>query len=139
MKFNGANQCFQELISNFLPLTVFSLYVYLGNEMTMSQTVLTSIMLNKVKDNLRHATHVYEMFKELIESMQKIHKYYASDEVQTNIVKSLKDDKNDTALKVKGNFSWGFEKGKDEDEKEGEKSAEKKDEAEKEGDKKDTK
>ena len=141
MKFNGCNQCFQEMISNFLPLAVFSTYVYLGNEMSMSQIVLTSIMLNKFKDRLRHATHIYEMFKELAEAMEKIHKYYASDEVQSNIVKNTKDDKNNIALKVKGNFSWGFEKKKDEDEKEKDKEVENKEEkdTEKEKGEKDTK
>ena len=112
-----------------LPLSVFSLYVYLGHEMSMSQIVLTTIMLNKVKDNLRNAVHIYEVFKELTESMQKIHKYYASDEVQPNVVRNIKDDKNNTALKIKGNFSWGFEKQKDKDEKEKEEKKDAKQEA----------
>ena len=58
MSFNGFNECFQELIENFLPLVVFSVYVYMGNTMTMSQIVLTTIMLQKVKNNCRHLTHI---------------------------------------------------------------------------------
>ena len=72
-------------------------------------------MLNKVKDKCRHATHVYEMFRELLDSMKKIQKYYAADEVQSNIISSTKNDKSDIALKLKGNFSWGFEKAEGED------------------------
>ena len=130
MSFNGVNECFQELINNMLPLSVFSLYVYLGNEMSMSQIVLTTIMLNKVKDKCRHATHVYEMFKEVTDSMKKIQKYYASDEVQASIVRNVKDSNNNTALRLKGNFSWGFEKqekDKEEDEESEKKGDEKKD------------
>ena len=78
--------------------------------MSMSQIVLTTIMLNKVKDKFRHATHIYEMFKELSESMIKIQKYYAMEEVQSNIITNAKDEKSDIALKLKGNFSWGFDK-----------------------------
>ena len=36
MSFNGLNSCIQELITNFLPLCVFSVYVYRGNAMSMS-------------------------------------------------------------------------------------------------------
>ena len=67
-------------------------------------------MLTKVKDKCRHATHVYEMFREVVDSMKKIQKYYSSDEVQASIVRNFKDDKNASSVRVNGNFSWGFEK-----------------------------
>ena len=57
--FNGVNDCFQDLICNFLPLVVFSIYILLGNSMKMSQVVLATIMLGKVKDECREATHIH--------------------------------------------------------------------------------
>ena len=103
-----------------MPLSVFSAYVYFGNDMSISQVVLVSMMLQKLRDSSRRGSHVYEMFVELAASMKNVQKYYVSDEVQPNIVSSCRDESNPTAMRVKGNFSWGFEKSevKDEDKKE---------------------
>lgn len=103
-----------------MPLSVFSAYVYFGNDMSISQIVLVSMMLQKLRDSSRRGSHVYEMFVQLAASMKNVQKYYVSDEVQPNIVASCIDESNTTAMRVKGNFSWGFEKSevKDEDKKE---------------------
>ena len=42
--------------------------------------------------------------------MESLHKFLVNDEVQSNIINSFKDDKENFSLRVKGNFSWGFEK-----------------------------
>ena len=138
MSFNGVNMCIQELINNFLPLCVFSVYVYNGNEMSMSQITLVSMMLQRVKGASRRASHVYEMFLELTTSMKNLHKFFTNDEVQASIINSTKNDES-YSLKLKGNFSWGFEKAeKDKDGKEKEQDEKKdyKKEEEKKEDKK---
>jgi ABC-type bacteriocin/lantibiotic exporter with double-glycine peptidase domain len=56
------------------------------------------------------------MYVQLTDSMKKIHGFYTSDEVQSNIVRKYKDDKDPNALTLKGDFSWGFEKQEEEDE-----------------------
>ena len=64
-----------------MPLSVFSAYVYFGNDMSISQIVLVSMMLTRLRDSSRRGSHVYEMFLELFNSMKNVQKYYVSDEV----------------------------------------------------------
>ena len=71
-------------------------------------------MLEKVKDASRSSSHVYETFNELLNSMANIQKYFVNPEVQASIINSTKDDKEQTSLRVKGSFSWGFEKTEEE-------------------------
>lgn len=64
-----------------MPLSVFSAYVYFGNDMSISQIVLVSMMLQRLRGASRRGSHVYEMFVELLGSMKNVQKYYTSDEV----------------------------------------------------------
>ena len=48
--------------------------------------------------------------------MESLHKFLVNNEVQSNIINSSKDDKENFSLRVKGNFSWGFKKTEDEKE-----------------------
>ena len=81
MSFSGVIMCIQELINNFLPLCVFSVYVYNNNVMTMSQITVVSMMLQRVKNASRRGSHVYEMYIELTVSMASLHKFFTNDEV----------------------------------------------------------
>ena len=82
MILNGINLCIEEVITSFLPLSVFSLYVYNGNEMTMSQIVLVSMMLDRVREVSRRITRNYTNYLEVYASMESIHKFLVNDEVQ---------------------------------------------------------
>ena len=62
--------------------------------------------------------------------MESLHKFLVNNEVQSNIINSSKDDKENSSLRVKGNFTWGFEKTEDEkEEKDKKKEEETKDES----------
>ena len=83
MIMDSINKCvLQEVITSFLPLSVFSLYVYNGNEMTMSQIVLVSMMLDRVREVSRRITRNYTNYLEVYASMESIHKFLVNDEVQ---------------------------------------------------------
>ena len=82
------------------------------------------MMLEKVKDASRSSSHVYETFNELLTSMADIHKYFVNPEVQATIIDSTKDDKEQTSLRVKGSFSWGFDKTKEDETKDAKEKSE---------------
>ena len=84
--------------------------------MTISQIVLVSAMLSKLREASRRGAHVYEEFVELLGCMNNVQKYYVSDEVQSSIISNKRDETNPTAMRVQGNFSWGFEKSKEQEE-----------------------
>ena len=107
MNLNGITLCIQELVNNFLPLCVFSVYVYNGNEMSISQITLVSMMLKRFKDASGHLSRLYGKYLELTTCMKTLHKFFTNDEVQASIIDSTKSHEK-YSLKIKGNFSWGF-------------------------------
>ena len=126
---------FPRLIDRTLPMLVFCTYSYFGNEMTMAKIVLCEIMIRKFNGQLGYVIHMFTDWSNLTESLQKVHTFYVSNEVQKGIVNKI-DESNEVqrdssklgkeiALRIKGNFSWGWDKQEKKDE-------EKKDEANKE-------
>ena len=114
--FNRIVDFIPNFLEKILPVIMFCTYVYFGNQITMAKIVLCEVMIRRFNGNIGHLIRIYMQWDELTESLQKVHKFYASNEIQKGIIKKSKDVDNEVALKVKGNFSWGFQK-KDDSEK----------------------
>ena len=131
---------FPRLIDRILPMLVFCTYSYMGNEMTMAKIVLCDIMIRKFNGQLGFVIHMFTQWSELTESLQKVHTFYCSNEVQKGIINEIPTGKanqeesklrEDVALKIKGNFSWGWDQQeKEEEEKKEQSQDDKKKEAE---------
>ena len=93
-----------------MPLCLFSVYVYNGNEMSMSQIILVSMMLFRIKETSRRACFISELWADLTISFEALQKFFTNPEVQSEIIAISNDEKDKSALKIKGNFSWGFKK-----------------------------
>ena len=87
---------------------MFCTYVYLGNEISMSKIVLCEVMIRRFNGNIGHLIRIYMQWDELTESLQKVHKFYASNEIQKGIIHKERNADCKVAMKVQGNFSWGF-------------------------------
>lgn len=49
----------QHMINCFMSVSVFSVYIYLGNTLTLSQLTLTTIMLERIKNRISQCQHLY--------------------------------------------------------------------------------
>ena len=95
-------------------------------------------MIRKFNGSLGYVIHLFTDWSNLTESLQKVHTFYVSNEVQKGIVNKIEENNEvqrdssklgkEIALRIKGNFSWGWDKQeKKEEEKKDETNKENKD------------
>ena len=94
-------------------MAIFATYVYAGNTMSVSTTVLASLMINRIKRPIGRITRFYSSLVDIQVSLQKIHEFLAAEESQPNVFCRAENDdgeekSNNTVVKIKGNFSFGF-------------------------------
>ena len=99
----------ERFVQYLVPFLAISTYVYQGNEISMSQIVITSIMLNKAKRNFQRIVEFLIDATDLFAAMKRINAFLGTSEVQKNIIKQSKNDTEEIALSVKGSFSWGID------------------------------
>ena len=103
-------QRFAELLQFFMPILVYGLYIWNGNSLDLGQFTITSMMMNKLKFRLQHATRMYREIFVVEEAMTRLNHFYKAPEVQRNLIdKKASDQGSDKfALSVQGSFSWGI-------------------------------
>jgi len=96
------------LLNSSLTIVVFSVYIWLGNTLTLSKLALTQIMLRRIRDRIGHSEHLYRQYFNVMESMEKLWQFYCAPESQKGLVerKEVADD-DEFALSIKGSFSYG--------------------------------
>ena len=99
----------ERFVKYLVPFLAISTYVYQGNEISISQIVITSIMLNKAKYNFQRIVHFLIEATDLVAAMKRINDFLGTSEVQKNIIQQSKDGTDENALSVKGSFSWGLD------------------------------
>ena len=68
------------MINCFMSVTVFSVYIYLGNTLTLSQLTLTTIMLERIRSRIERSQHLYSTYFSTMESMEKLWRFYTAPE-----------------------------------------------------------
>ena len=105
-----AYDCLNHFVNCFRNVAVFSVYIYMGNTLTLSQLSLTSIMLGRLQGRIDHIQHLYREYFHIKLSMEKLWQFYTAPESQKGLIKKTKVGQNESsenALTMKGNFSWG--------------------------------
>mmetsp|Transcript_36652 Transcript_36652/g.48120 ORF Transcript_36652/g.48120 Transcript_36652/m.48120 type:complete len:809 (+) Transcript_36652:302-2728(+) len=102
-----------DVLNHFLhsiaSFTIFGVYIWLGNTLTLSKLALTEIMLGRIRDRINHTQHLYRQYFSVMESMQKLWEFYCAPESQKGLIERNEVSADDTnALTIKGNFSYGI-------------------------------
>ena len=98
------------IIHAFMTIATFSIYIFMGNTLTLSQFTLTSMMLHRINGRINHCQHLYRTYFSTMESMEKLWRFYTAAECQKGLIEKKEactEDLSDSALTLKGNFSWG--------------------------------
>lgn len=106
-----------------MEIVVISVYVALGNTLTIQKLALTQWGLGNIRGRIDHMQHLYRLYFSLMESMTKLWEFYCAPECQTGLIKrkeavnedlsvseeiSKESEEEDSyALTINGNFSYG--------------------------------
>ena len=81
------------MISCFMSLTVFSVYIYFGNTLTLSQLSLTTVMLDRIRGRIGQSQHLYRQYFSTMESMEKLWRFYTAPECQKGLLTKKEQSK----------------------------------------------
>ena len=102
-------------------LSVFGLYFYFGNTITMTTMSMANMGMGRFNGNIHRIRHLYHEVFEFTESMERLLNFYMAPEQQKNLINRTKvDGASDVSVRVDGYFSYGVTPCKDFDEKKAE-------------------
>ena len=97
------------LFNAFLVMVVFATYVSYGGVMTVSTTTVATLMIRKIMSPIgRLFMFFYRMFGMNV-SLTRVHDFLSAEESQPNVIsRHLSSKTGAMALKIRGNYSFGF-------------------------------
>ena len=102
-----------QLFAAFLPLVVFATYIYHGNTINVSTTLLATSMLNRVKKPISSLNKFYSRFLTTQVSVDRLNAFMAVSERQPGFIEDqTADRKTETALLIQGSFCYNLPKKK---------------------------
>ena len=108
----------EHLVRETMNISVFGLYFYFGNTISMTTMQMARMGMGRLTGNLHRVRHLYHEVNHFKESMERLMNFYTAPEVQKNLVEYREaDDATETSVRVTGNFSYGVTPCKDYDEK----------------------
>ena len=106
------------LFNALLGIVICATYVYSGNVMSVSTTVLAQVMISKIVGPINRISNFYETMLDVQVSLGRVHQYLTTNETQPNVVlkaskleekmENINDIKAPIAVSIKGNYSFGF-------------------------------
>lgn len=101
-----------------MDLSVFGLYFYFGNTLSMTTMSMARMGMGRLFGNIHRVRHLYHEVNEFTESMERLLNFYTAPESQKNLIAHTEvNDSSDVSVKVNGYFSYGVTPCKDFDEK----------------------
>ena len=94
-------------LHHFVPMVTFTVYKGLGHQMTLSQMILAEMMIHQLRGSIHWIRHLYRRQFDIKESFDKLWRYYCAPETQKGLIKRTSDPEAETAVAIRGNFSWG--------------------------------
>lgn len=95
----------------------FALFLYHGNTMTVANAFAAMRIIQMIRWPLGWVPHFIRNLSEFRSSMERIQKYLACPEINTDFVAQTLDPSGKVAIKIKdSNFSWGGKKEEKKDE-----------------------
>ena len=77
------------IIHHFMPLVTFGCYTYFGNTLTLSQMVLTTMMMNRIRHRIYHSKNLFDRYFDVMEAMEKLWEFYCAPETQKGLIKRV--------------------------------------------------
>ena len=113
----------EQILNSSMEIVVLSVYIALGNTLTLQKLALTQWGLGNIRGRIDHMQHLYRLYFSVMESMQKLWEFYCAPECQTGLIERKEavnedlsvsedisnddDEENKYALTIKGSFSYG--------------------------------
>ena len=76
----------EHLLNNSMEIVVISIYVALGNTLTIQKLALTQWGLGNIRGRIDHMQHLYRLYFSVMESMTKLWEFYCAPECQTGLI-----------------------------------------------------
>lgn len=95
------------ILPQMIPAVCFAVFIGLGNTIDLETAVIAMIYFEKLQWCQNWFPTFLTEYSELNIAFDRIKKFMSIKNVQTNF-KTVKKIKGEYALKIKGNFSWGF-------------------------------
>ena len=68
----------QAIILGMIPLVIFSTYVYLGNTMTIADTMLATMMFDRIKGPINRIPNIFNNTVEMNDSVDRLQEFLMS-------------------------------------------------------------
>lgn len=98
--------CVQHLLGFYLPISIYSTFIYTGHHLDLATKILTGHLIGQVRQPIDAIQHKMNETRDVMAALRRIHKVMASDEVQSTIISKVSTDSK-YSVEIKGNFSWG--------------------------------
>ena len=109
---------FEGVCNESMNLVVQGIFIYMGGHFSLSTMVMSGIGLGKIRGNMHHVRHLYNMVRDFQKSTERLMNFYLAPEAQKELVNKVgADELGENSITVKGNFSYGVTPIKDFDEK----------------------
>ena len=94
-------------LSNLAPIACFTVFKFQGNVMQLSQFLLLQYMIDVLKGQIGYSQFLFGEYFRLRESFERMWEFYCAPESQKGLKKRINDTQSDTAVSIKGTFTWG--------------------------------
>ena len=99
----------ENVMQSSLSIAIFTIYMWLGNTLTINKVIITELMLQRIKGEAPILGQMMEYFNRLLLTMAELQEFYQAPEVQKGIIcRKEQDQDSDLAISIKGNFSHGI-------------------------------
>ena len=115
----------EHMLSSFMEIAVISIYIALGNTITLQKLALTQWGLSSIRGQIDQTQFLYKLYFDVMESMKKLWEFYCAPECQTGLIERKKAENEDLsasediskdsdedpdafAITIKGNYSYGI-------------------------------
>ena len=91
-------------------MVVFATYVYSGNVMKVSTTLLADLMFKRIQGPIGRISGFYISMLDAQVSLTRVHEFLSADESQPNVLyrDNLDAHAEATVIKIRGNYTFGF-------------------------------
>ena len=91
-------------------MVVFGTFVYSGNVMKVSTTLLANLMIGRIMGPIGRISGFYMQMLASQVSLTRVHEFLSANESQPNVLyrENLDAHAEATVIKIRGNYTFGF-------------------------------
>ena len=77
---------YSSILNGLMPIAIFTTYVYLGNVMTIANTMLATQMFDRIKGPIQRIPNIINNWVEVGESVERLQEFLQCEERQPNVL-----------------------------------------------------